>query len=197
MRVDLKENELWILSFYRNSEINGSLFFGRMARTLPPGPVQHDMTRHFADEGQHAWFWTSCIQRLGAEPIRLDESYQDRYLAAAGLPTNIMEILAITLTFEKRVIGQYALHRKMPGLRMQVRETIDLIMEDEKWHIEWVSEALERLKPEFGADRIESTLKRFHDADQEVYRSILEEHHQRLEDLLKHRARTRQDDDAV
>lgn len=187
MKADLNENELWILSFYRNSEINGSLFFGRMARTLPPGPVQHDMTKHFADEGQHAWYWTSCIARLGSEPIRLDETYQDRYLAAAGLPTNLMEILAITLTFEKRVIGQYALHRKVPGLRLEVRETIDLIMEDEKWHIQWVSDALELLKPEFGADRVEATLKRFYNADQEVYRSILEEHHQRLEQLLRKR----------
>src|SRR5262249_37702424 len=43
------ENELWLLSYYRSSEINGALFFGRVARTIR-GPLQVDVTHHFADE---------------------------------------------------------------------------------------------------------------------------------------------------
>ena len=187
--MPLTENERWILSFYRTSEINGSLFFGKLAKSLPPGPIQHDMTKHFSDEGVHAWYWTSCIQKLGAEPLRLDETYQDRYLVAAGLPTNIMEILAITLVFEKRVIGQYALHRAIPGLQSEVRETIERIMEDEKWHIHWVSSALEILKSEYGEDRVQATLKRFHEADEQVYESVLREHKDRLEELIQKRTR--------
>ena len=58
----LSENELWLLSFYRTSEISGSLFFGKLARTLRPGPIQIDMTKHFADEANHAWYWTECIR---------------------------------------------------------------------------------------------------------------------------------------
>jgi hypothetical protein len=193
--TSLTENERWVLSFYRSSEINGSLFFGRLARSLAPGPIQHDMTKHFADESMHAWYWTSCLQKLGAEPLRLDETYQDRYLAAAGLPTNLMEILAITLVFEKRVIGQYALHRTMPDLQEAIRDTIGRIMEDEKWHIAWVSAALEGLKPEFGAERVEATLKRFHEADQEVYASVLTEHAGRLEELMRNRTRRSRDHD--
>ncbi|HEY3057070.1 MAG TPA: ferritin-like domain-containing protein [Thermoanaerobaculia bacterium] len=189
----LTENERWVLSFYRSSEINGSLFFGRLAKTLPPGPIQHDMTKHFSDEGVHAWYWTSCLQKLGSEPLRLDETYQDRYLVAAGLPTNLMEILAITLVFEKRVIGQYALHRQVPELQDAVRDTIERIMEDEKWHISWVSSALEGLKPDFGADRVEETLRRFHDADQQVYESVLRQHADRLEELIRNRTRRGRD----
>ena len=190
---NLTENERWVLSFYRSSEIGGSLFFGRLARSLPPGPIQHDMTKHFADESAHAWYWTSCLAKLGAAPLRLDETYQDRYLAAAGLPTNIMEILAITLIFEKRVIGQYALHKTVPELLPEIRDTIARIMEDEKWHIAWVSEALEGLKPEFGEERVETTLKRFHEADQQVYESVLREHADRLDELIKNRVRRTRD----
>lgn len=185
----LTENERWVLSFYRNSEINGSLFFGKLAKSLPPGPIQHDMTKHFSDEAVHAWYWTSCIWKLEAQPLRLDETYQDRYLVAAGLPTNLMEILAITLIFEKRVIGQYALHRQAPDLQSEIRETIERIMEDEKWHISWVSDALEGLKPEYGADRVEATLRRFREADQQVYQSVLREHNDRVEELIRHRAK--------
>ena len=187
--MPLTENERWILSFYRTSEINGSLFFGRLAKSIPPGPIQHDMTKHFSDEGVHAWYWTSCLQRLGSEPLRLDETYQDRYLVAAGLPTNLMEILAITLVFEKRVIGQYALHRAIPDLEVEVRETIERIMQDEKWHIEWVSSALDVLKNEYGEDRVKGTLKRFHEADEQVYQSVLREHKDRLEELIQKRTR--------
>ena len=108
---------------------------------------------------------------------------------AAGLPTNLMEILGITLVFEKRVIGQYALHRGTPELQEEIRDTIAKIMEDEKWHISWVSAALEGLKADYGADRVEETLRRFHEADQEVYESVLREHADRLEELIKNRPR--------
>lgn len=193
--MPLSENERWLLSFYRTSEINGSLFFGRLAKSIPPGPIQHDMTKHFSDEGVHAWYWTDCLHKLGSEPMRLDETYQERYLVAAGLPTNLMEILAITLVFEKRVIGQYALHRATPDLQPEIQNTISRIMEDEKWHIEWVTKALEGLKPEYGEDRVVETLRRFHEADREVYQSVLREHEDRLADLIRNRTRRGRDSD--
>src|SRR5687768_6146379 len=108
--VEISDDELFLLSFYRTSEINGSLFFGRLARVLRPSPIQHDLSKHFADEAAHAWYWTDCIDRVGARPMKLSEAYQDQYLEAAGLPVNLMEVLAITLVFEGRVIGQYRQH---------------------------------------------------------------------------------------
>ena len=58
----MSENELWLLSYYRESEITGALYFGRLAKVLKPGPIQCDMTRHFADESMHAARWTACIE---------------------------------------------------------------------------------------------------------------------------------------
>src|SRR5207244_5261114 len=104
------------LSFYRTSEISGSLFFGRLARSMKPGPIQRDMTKHFSDEALHAWYWTSCIENLGAQPLKLREAYQDQYLAAAGMPANLMEILAITQIFERRVVNQYARHSRLSNV---------------------------------------------------------------------------------
>ncbi len=104
MKID--ENLQWILSFYRTSEISGALFFGELARSLRPSAIQQDMTRHFADEANHARYWTDCLEKLGVQPLKLPTAYQNQYLAAAGMPANLMEILAITLVFEKRVVGQ-------------------------------------------------------------------------------------------
>jgi hypothetical protein len=181
----LSENELWILSFYRTSEISGALFFGKLAKSMKPGAIQRDMTKHFSDEALHSWYWTSCIERLGAQPMKLSESYQDQYLGAAGLPVNLMEVLAITQVFEKRVINQYARHNQVPGLQTEVRETLATIMIDEKWHIEWIHDALKSMEPDYGKDLIEATLERFRQADQDVYSKTMQEHEERITHLVR------------
>ncbi len=181
MKID--ENLHWILSFYRTSEISGALFFGELARSLRPSAIQQDMTRHFADEANHARYWTDCLEKLGVEPLKLPVAYQNQYLAAAGMPTNLMEILAITQVFEKRVVSQYSLHRESPDVPDIVTETIDTIMEDEKWHIQWIRDALTEMEDEYGADNIKDTLRRFTLADREVYQKTAQEHKERLGEL--------------
>ena len=104
----------WLLSYYRSSEINGALFFGRVARTVR-GPLQVDVTHHFSDEANHASYWTQCIADLGHTAIKQNRSYQDQYLEAVGAPASLMEVMAITQVFEKRVIGQYHQHLRLPG----------------------------------------------------------------------------------
>ena len=185
----MTDDELWVLSFYRTSEISGALFFGRLAKSLRPSAIQHDLSKHFADEAQHAWYWTSCIARLGAQPLRLQEAYQDQYFVTAGMPANLMEVLAITQVFERRVINQYALHSRVPDLQAEVKETLDRIMVDEKWHIEWVRAALKGLEPEYGADVIDATVRRFWEADQEVYRKTMQEHEARVQSVIRARER--------
>ena len=180
----ITDNERWLLSFYRTSEISGSLFFGRLAKSLKPGPIQHDMTRHYADEAMHAWYWTDCLAKLGVEPLELGTAYQDQYLAAAGMPVNIMEILAITQVFERRVINQYAVHGRAEGIDPLVRGTIDRIVEDEKWHIKWIRDALKGMEPEYGKDTIDSTMERFLQADRQVYEKTVREHEERVRELL-------------
>ena len=182
----LDENTLWLLSFYRTSEISGSLFFGRLARTVRDARIQHDLSRHYADEAQHAWYWTDCLTRLDSKPLTLDAAYQDRYLEAAGIPANLMEILALTQVFERRVIRQYAIHGRAPALHPAIGETLDRIMRDEKWHIRWVRDALGRMAQEYSADAVNGALKRYMDADAEVYRATLAEHADRVQHLLDH-----------
>ncbi len=183
MTEKLKENELWLLSFYRTSEISGALFFGRLCKSLRPSQIQHDMTKHFSDEAVHSWLWTDCIASMGAQPLKLSDSYQDQYLSVAGMPANVMEILALTHVFEKRVIRQYALHSRVPDLNPAISSTLSKIMDDEHWHLSWVHDALVGMEAEFGKEYIEQTVKRFWDADQEVYKRTMNEHEERVRDL--------------
>jgi demethoxyubiquinone hydroxylase (CLK1/Coq7/Cat5 family) len=179
-QTSLSENDLWLLSYYRSSEINGALFFGRVARTLKGGKLQADVTHHFADEANHARYWTDCITDLDATPIKLREAYQDQYLQAIGMPANLMEVMAITQVFEKRVIGQYRQHLRVPGLNPRVRRTIEQIMRDERWHIQYVREALAEMADTYGAGHVDETVDRFSRADQEVYAKALAEYGDRV-----------------
>lgn len=180
----IDDNDLWLLSFYRLSEINGSLFFGQLARSLPPGPIQCDMVKQYADEAAHAWYWTRTVERLGAVPKRIDGAYQDQYLAAVGLPVNVMEVLAITHVFERRVMNQYSRHLHTPGIQPEIAETLRTIMEDEKWHLKWVHEALKGLEPEYGKDTIARQIEKCSAADAEIYRKLRHEHGDRLRHIL-------------
>ena len=179
----LNENELWILSFYRTSELSGALFFGGLARALRPSQNQVDMSKHFADEAQHAWAWTSCIEQLGAHPLKLADAYQDQYAAAAGLPANLMEVLALTQVFERRVISQYAHHQRVRELHPRIAATLAKIMQDERWHLDWVRRALRAMESQFEPEEIQQTIQRFQEADREVYEKTIREHEQRIEAL--------------
>jgi hypothetical protein len=179
---DLSANERWLLSYYRSSEINGALFFGRVARTIR-GPLAANVTHHFADESAHASLWTRCLTDLGLEPIKVGKAYQDQYLAAVGVPANLMEIMAITQVFERRVIGQYRRHLRHEGTHPAVRATIERIMLDERWHISYVKDALHAMEDRYGVGTIEDTLRRFGAADDEVYAKTLAEYADRIDFL--------------
>ena len=180
-----RDHERWIMSFYRSSEITGALFFGRIAGYLPAGPIQSDLTHHFADESMHACYWTKAMDECGYQPERIKDAYQDAYLDAVGLPVNMMEILAITSVFEHRVIAQYAKHLRVPNLNPYIANTIETIMEDEKWHIKWIGDALKQMESEYGKDTIKSTLKRYQKADKEIYHKLVSENQERLDFILK------------
>lgn len=182
------ESERWLLSYYRASEIDGALFFGRLCKVIRDPRVQPDLTRHFADESQHTRWWTDCMDELGVRPMKVVSSYQDAYLEAGGAPASVMEVLAVTLAFEKRVAGSYAAHTKVAGLAAPIRATLEKIMKDEGWHIQWVSKALKDLEPEYGAAAVAAAIKRYADADHLVYQRTLAEHDEIVSTLAHFKA---------
>lgn len=181
----LDENELWIMSYYRSSEISGAQFFARLSKSLRPGSIQCDLTKHFSDEAAHAWYWTACIQEQGAKPMRIRDAYQDQYLEAAGMPVNLMEVLAITQVFERRAIRQYHIHGQVQNIHKATRDTLTRIMVDERWHLQWIRQALRGLEGEYSKEQIDATLRRFHAADDMVYQKTASEHEERINHLTR------------
>jgi len=106
-----------------------------------------------------------------------------RYLLWHRWKTAIL-VLAVTLVFEQRVIGQYAQLKKAQIACDPVVATVDRIMTDERWHIQWVRRALVKLGDRFGEDVVRACVARYRVADEAVFKQLSLEHGHRLEEVM-------------
>jgi acyl carrier protein len=171
--VEISENDLWILSYYRESELAGGLIMGRLARETDDDDLRVHLTEHCAEEAFHAWLWTQTILKVGGTPKRVAETYQTRYYAEIGTPTSLLEILALTQVFERRVIRHFRAHLKWPNVHPAVAETLHKMIADEVGHISWVKDRLDRYAAEKGEAIVADTMRRFTEADERVYEAAM------------------------
>ena len=170
--MEISENDLWILSYYRESELAGSLVMGRLARETDDDDLRVHLTEHCAEEAQHAWLWTETILKVGGTPKRVAETYQARYYAEIGMPASLLEILTLTQVFERRVVRHFRAHLKWPDTHPAVAATLQRMIEDEVGHIGWVKDRLDRYAEEKGAV-VADTMRRFTEVDERVYEAAM------------------------
>jgi len=172
--MEIDENELWILSYYRASELAGALVMGRLAHQTDDDDLRVHLTEHCAEEANHAWLWTQAILEVGGTPRRVAETYQSRYHAEIGPPTTVLEVLALTQVFEVRVIRHFRDHLRRPGTHPAVARTLERMIADEAGHIGWVKDRLDRFERETGSGAVAEVLRRFAEVDRKVYTGLLE-----------------------
>src|SRR5688572_30098535 len=160
-------NLTWKLNWYRQSELEGALLLGRLVRMADTSELITRLTSHCADEARHAQLWAECLVELGLPFIRMQRSYQSLYLDHGGAPTRLVEVLAFTQIFERRVHKRFNDEVADPNLPAAVRETFLTLIHDEKDHLEWVHAWL-KIIPEAS-----SILQRYQEIDLDVYRSVL------------------------
>jgi hypothetical protein len=170
----LSDEELWVLSYYRASELAGSLLMGRLARRTRDDELRSRLTWHFAEEARHAWRWTEVIRLLGADPVPVTETYQSNYLARVGIPTDELDLLALTYVFERRVAQHFALHRSMPGVHPLVRDILASMCSEEGPHLRWIRERLDDEAARGDRDRVDAAIHRYEAIDRDVYRAELQ-----------------------
>src|SRR4051812_21777702 len=171
--MEISENDLWILSYYRESELAGGLIMGRLARETDDDDLRVHLTEHCAEETQHAWLWTQTILKVGGTPRRVAETYQARYYAEIGTPTSLLDILALTQVFERRVIRHFRAHLKWPNTHPAVAATLQRMIEDEVGHITWVKDRLDRYASERGEAVVAETMRRYTEVDERVYQAAM------------------------
>ena len=171
--MEISENDLWILSYYRESELAGGLIMGRLARETDDDDLRVHLTEHCAEEANHAWLWTQTILQVGGVPKRVAETYQTRYYAEIGMPASLLDVLTLTQVFERRVIRHFRAHLKWPNVHPAVVGTLHRMIEDEVGHISWVKDRLDRYAAEKGEAVVADTMRRFTEVDERVYEAAM------------------------
>jgi len=171
--MEATERELWVMNFFRNSELHGALLMGRLARTLSDTDLLANATRHCATEARHAAMLSETIASVGGRIDPRIETVQERYSSKGGVPTSLVDLLVLSEVLEKRVLGTYRayMHRNdvHPSVRETLREIIqEMEQEEEGEHAGWIDEALHSLPRE----AVEAAEGRWLAVDQAVVKDI-------------------------
>lgn len=171
MRVT--EREIWLLNFYRNSELHGALFMGKLARNYRDPELLVHLTEHCATEAHHAALLTETIVALGVPLDPQTETIQNHYAAEGGLPKELVDLLVLSETLEKRVLTSYRAHLARPDVHPQVRATLAKIlheMEEEEngEHAGWIEKTLQQQPHE----KVEAAEARWRAVDERVVAAL-------------------------
>ena len=164
----VSERELAWLNFYRASELQGGLVLGTLAQRVRDGTLVTALLKHSAEEVEHARLWTETILAVGGSVRRAPRTYQAGYARELGPPRTVLEVLALTQVFERRVWRHFTRHLRRPGTHPLVRATLQRMLDEERDHLSWVKRWLDG-RPESGA-----LLARYSAVDERMYHEFLE-----------------------
>lgn len=170
---EVSDNDIWILSYYRESELAGSLVMGRLSQETDDDELRAKLTEHCAEEARHASLWSDTIIELGALPRRVRETYQTRYQARLGAPRTMLDVLALTQVFERRVVRHFTAHLSWAGTHPVIQRTLRTMIADEAGHISWVRDWLDGYAARHGKIVVQSKLREYEAVDREVYAEVM------------------------
>lgn len=128
------DRELWLVNFYRNSELHGALLMGKLARSYTEADLLLNLTRHCATEARHAALLSEAIVALGGGFDPQTGTIQERYAAAGGVPIELVDLLVLTEVLEQCVLKTYRAHLDRGDVHPHVRETLSTILREELEH---------------------------------------------------------------
>jgi rubrerythrin len=174
MSID-RESFIRLCSYYRDAEMRGAFLLMKMMQKVDDPEAIVLFTRHIDDETRHAWMWTKRIRDEGGFPVPVPDGYQRRLGRRLGVPTSIVDLFALTVVVEERSYKRYTEHAASPYCDSKTREILEAVTRDEKWHINWMDEWLDKLaaqarKP---ADP-RAVLARYRQVEEEVFEEMKE-----------------------
>jgi demethoxyubiquinone hydroxylase (CLK1/Coq7/Cat5 family) len=172
-------SEIALLNFYRASELHGGLILGQMVRRTRDPELILNLTRHSAEEVMHAQLWTETIIAVGGRPAPVRETYQTRYAEEVGTPLTMLEILALTQVFERRVYRHFTDHLRRPDLHPAIAATLRRMLDEERGHLTWVKHWLDKQSVTRAAE-VREVMRRYAAADEMIYAAISAEYGWRL-----------------
>ena len=169
------QSEIALLNFYRASELHGGLILGQMVRRTRDPELILSLTRHSAEEMMHAQLWTEAIIAIGGRPAPVRETYQTRYAEEVGTPLTMLEILALTQVFERRVYRHFTEHLRQTNLHPAIATTLRRMLDEERGHLTWVKHWLDKQSATRPTE-VREVMRRYADADELIYAAMSAEY---------------------
>jgi rubrerythrin len=163
---DQRRQLAWKLNWWRQSELEGALLLGRMVGHTEDTNLCHRLTRHCAEEAGHSRIWAEVLAELALPHVKICRSYQAFFLDHTSAPRTLVEVLAFTQVFEKRVHRRFHEELRRPDTPLPARRAYEQMIEDEKDHLAWVAAWLA------GHAGSLAEMARFTHADREVFTSL-------------------------
>lgn len=183
--MDKKAYNILLFSYYRDAELRGADLILRLINRTEDPSLQEKLTRHLADETNHAWLWTERIRALGGDPVRIDDGYHRHLRRKAGIPSNLLDLLALTYVVEERAGKRYEEHASRPDVDPDTLQALKEMRTDEEWHLAWVAEKLKELEQTEGKEKVAVTLDRYRALEAEAFAEMLADEQKALSELTK------------
>jgi bacterioferritin (cytochrome b1) len=183
--MDKKAYDTLLFSYYRDAELRGADLILRLINRIDEPALQEKLTRHLADETNHAWLWTERIRALGGQPARIDDGYHRHLRRKTGLPANFLDLLALTYVVEERSSKRYKEHAARPDIDPGTLQVLNEMRADEEWHLAWVAEKLAELAQGEGKEKVEAALNRYRALEAEAFAEMLAAEQQALQEMAE------------
>ena len=170
----IDRDEHLLLSAYSKAELIGGMILGNFVRKTKDDELRGALTKHAAEEFNHALYVVEALEELGLEPLEVHDDSKDQYYAQAGLPKDEVELMAMTAAFEPIVIHHYNAHIQAKGTNPVVAKALQKMNDEDDEHKDWIVVWLNNYPDQKYA---QSTLKRY----QEVIKVAYEKELKRLE----------------
>lgn len=181
--MDKKAYDTLLFNYYRDAELRGADLILRLMNRIDDLALQENLTRHLADETHHAWLWTERIRALGGQPVCIADGYHRHLRRKTGLPTNLLDLLALTYVVEERSGKRYEEHAARPDVDPDTLKALNEMRVDEEWHLEWVAEKLHALEQTEGKEKVAAVLSRYRTLEAEAFAEMLVDEERALREI--------------
>jgi bacterioferritin (cytochrome b1) len=181
--MNKKAYDILLFNYYRDAELRGADLIRRLINHTESAQLQENLARHLADETEHSWKWTERIRALGGQPVRIVDGYHRHLRRKAGLPSHLVDLLALTYVVEERADKRYEEHASRADVDPETLKVLQEMRKDEDWHLTWVGEALKELEKTVGAEKVAAALERYRALEAEAFAEMLADEQKALREI--------------
>ncbi len=167
----MTKTEITIVSRYAAAELSGALFLGKFARLTQDPYLRVQLTQHCSEEARHSWMW---VKFLSDRQLPLEQIHErDEYFEYLHSLKDEISMLAAVHVYEMRIPFHFSLHMQVSTVDPELKTLIEKIVADEKFHLAWIHNYLEKLQSE-GNKEVSEAVKKAGELEDIVYRNYLE-----------------------